>query len=191
MGKSQYDPDYLFRVYNQETAQFQVYGNNKRLDPDTRDDLRLFGLFCRRHSVDPALWIRARHSAIKWVRKIKVGTLSSTKFLDSYRAFAEDKAASQIGEETLAEAVIDDTAGSYRDTTLPHEEAFKAAMHRVGAYDACLGSSGYMTGGFNPKSSWCSMCSVANECGRHKRNRNVRSGRIRPRLSEGADSCVY
>jgi len=190
MGKPNYDSHALFVTYKRETAQFRFY-DNMVLTDELRGDLRLFGLFCRRYRVNPATWIRARHGAIKWVRQIPAAQLASVMFLDKYREFVGDLSARASGEEIVTEGIVDDTVGAPLGGLRPHEEAFRAAMHRARAYDACLGSSGYMTGGYCADSDWCNSCPVSAECSKAARNRHVRSGRIRPRLSESADSRLY
>lgn len=189
MGSSPDIPK-LFRVYKRETAQFR-FRDNVTLTEDMRGDLRLFGLFCRRYDLDPSAWIRARHEAIGWSRMIPIDRLATARFLGKYREFIGDLTARAESDEAMAESIVDDTAGAPLGGLRPHEEAFRAAMARVGAYDACLGSSGYMTGGYCPDSSWCGLCPVQQKCREVTRDRHVRSGRIRPRLSAGADTCVY
>ena len=185
-----HDPVSLFKAYRDETAQFRFY-TNMTLDDDLRGDLRLFGLFCKRYDVDPVLWIRARHEAIGWNRQIPADQLATVKFLGKYRDFVGDLTARRAADEEVAEGILDDTVCTPLGGLRPHEEAFRAAMHRVKAYDACLASSGYMTGGYCPDSDWCTGCPVSTLCSEATRNRHVRSGRVRPRLSEGPDTRLH
>ncbi len=133
--------------------------------------------WCSAAGVDAVRYVRARFEATRWAHKIAPEALASPKFMAKFRAFGEDRQASEIGQDGLAERVLTDTSRWGAEVTLLAESVKRALVdNRV----ACAADP--VTAGWNPRSSWCAGCDNASACraalaGRYPEVERARSGR--------------
>lgn len=123
------------------------------------DQLTAFWVWCVARDVDPKRWIRARHEAIGFKRRLPVWKLRSEKFLIKFRHFGDEKQAAAEEQLRAAARAVDDV--DWGGAELRHLwEAMKQVI--AGTVECAVDTD--LTGGWNPCSKWCRDCVIAVEC---------------------------
>ncbi len=132
---------------------------------------RKFLAWCAVEGVDPERWIRARHDAIGYRRRIRLKQMASAKFLPKFMAWGDGKQAAQVAQERIALEVIDLTEADPGVT--PLTEAMKRTL--ADSPEICAVDQ-ELTGGWHPRSEWCRGCRAVDFC---KAQLNSRVLRVR------------
>lgn len=149
-------PDAFLALYNRISGPFMRPGTRPRSStPSTRREVAQFLEWCRRETVDPERWLRARTEAANV--RIAVSKLATNgRFLEQFRSWGDDRQAVITREETAV--VVADTDPVRELTVLG--EAMKAALSAEP--EVCSWST--EAGGWHPASKWCVACPAAEPC---------------------------
>lgn len=115
--------------------------------------IREFLTWCEVRSVDPERWIRARHEAQGFRRRIRFGQLRSEKFLPKFREWGDQHQAGQAMQHRLSKQAID---GGYSRYGYLAETIKRSTVPEVCIHDA-------MTI-YSSESKTCGSCRLRVQC---------------------------
>lgn len=156
------EPVRILRTYNRLMREHGLPERRmyKTTAKEITELLRRFGAWCDQRGVDPERFIYARHQAIAWKRRVKLEQLASDAYLARFREWSEDWVAHSMEQEQLVSGTENDTPRDGSALIVLWERM--KAIYQLNK-TVCMSASD-MTGGYNPRSSWCQECSEASAC---------------------------
>jgi len=151
----------IVNFYNTERARVAGVNRELPLTPSILADAARLAVFCRRHKLDPKLWIHSQFAKRGWRHSVRLSSMVSDHSLKLFRECGEEMSSRVVEQSSLADRCQRDEV---RDgTTLtPLAEAAKRAL--IGSPSVCMASSRTLTLGHTPASPICQTCPLADTC---------------------------
>lgn len=123
----------------------------RRVTPKAVRDATAFLRWCTARQVDPERYLRARHEALGWSRRIPLDRLGSEKFLLTFRQWGDQHQAHQVGQDRLTASMVE---------SISHR-VLSERMRRALPPDLCLSDPWT---DYDPASGTCTGCPVRGVC---------------------------